>query len=265
MKRSIILIKLGGSVITNKSQAKQADLKKIRQLARELKEASSKISDLILLGHGGGSFPHPPAHRYRTAEGFVREDSAYGLAEVRQACLELNLIVISELIKSGLSAISLAPFDFLTTKNKEPDQLFLPPLLNTLKSKMLPVIYGDAVSDARIGCTIYSTETILNHLASKLPAAGFDPKLVIEIGKTEGVYNNDGQTIPQIDRKNFMVIRLQLAGSESTDVTGGMLHKVEEAYQIAKKGVPTLITSAASGNLKKAILGQEVQGTWIKY
>lgn len=264
MQKNIIFIKLGGSIITDKDKPKTANLEKIRQLAQELAQASKRTATRIILGHGGGSFPHPPAHKYQTHLGFINKDSAYGLAEVRQACLELNLIIISALLKVGLPAVSLAPFNFLTAKNKRVDKVFLPPLLNMLNFNILPVIYGDVVSDSSIGSTIYSTETILNLLATKLPKFGYQPQFMIEIGKTEGVIDGNGRTIPEINNHNFKAIKSQLTGSESTDVTGGMLHKVQEAYTLAKKGVSTLIISSKQGNLKKAILGQKIAGTWIK-
>lgn len=263
--KQVILIKLGGSVITDKDQIKSANIPKIKQLSKEIFEANKKNEDLIILGHGGGSFPHPPAQKYQTINGFINQKGPYGLAEVRQACLELNLIVISELLRAGLPAVSLAPFNFLTTSKKKVWKIFLDPLTNMLKFQIMPVIFGDAISDDSIGCTIYSTETILNILASKLPSFGYKPKLVIEIGKTKGVYGKNGKIIPEINQNNFAKTQLQLSGSESTDVTGGMVHKVQEAYDLAKKGVPTLIISADQGNLKKAILGQKVEGTWIKY
>lgn len=265
MKHPVVLIKLGGSIITNKDQRKEANLEKISQLAKELKEASRKSSDLMILGHGVGSFSHPPAHKFRTKEGFINKNSAYGLAEVRKSCLEINLIVISKLIEAGLPATTLVPFSFLTADNKKLDKVFLSSLVNTLEFRLLPVIHGDVISDRSIGCTIYSTETLLNILAIKLGQHGYYPKVIIEIVKPEGVYDQNGQTIPEINKKNFQTIKSRLTGSESIDVTGGMLHKVEEAYQMAKKGVSTLITSSAPGNLKKAILGQKVEGTWIKY
>lgn len=261
--KNIILIKLGGSIITDKQKIKSANLEKIKQLSQEIYQAQSQTKDLIILGHGGGSFPHPIAQQYQTHQGLVNQESLIGLSKVRQACLELNLIVVSQLMAVGLPAVSLAPFNFMTTSKKQPDQMFMEPLLNILKFNLLPVVFGDATSDKTLGCTIYSTESILNIWAKLLPKYGYKAKLVIEVGKTAGVYDENGKTIEKINQNNFSQIKKLLSGSESTDVTGGMLHKVTQAYDLAKLNIPTLIISSKKGNLTDAILGKNILGTKI--
>lgn len=263
MKKNIIFIKLGGSTITDKNTTKTANYENIRQLVSEIKRARSKTKDLVIIGHGQGSFAHRSAYQYKTKEGLVRKDSGIGLAKVRQDCIELNLIIIQEFIKAGLPAITIEPFAFLTTKNKKVDQIFLQPFLNTLERNLIPVIYGDPISDSKIGCTIYSGETTLNILARKLQEKGYGTRLVIEVGKTDGVYDEEGKTIEKISFENWKQIKRLLSGSESVDVTGGMLHKVEEAYELAREKIPTLLISADQGNLYKAILGKKVKGTFI--
>lgn len=262
--KHLILIKLGGSIITEKSQTKVANIEKIAQLSLELKNALKKTSDHIILGHGGGSFPHHSAAKYQTIDGIVNEKSFMGMAEVRYDASELNQIVTSHLIAIGVPAFTVAPSSFLTTNNRKVDQVFTSSLLNLLKTSVLPVVYGDIITDKKIGCTIYSTEQILNILAEVLAEYGYSSKLIIEIGKTDGVYDDEGKTIPLIDKNNYKEIQHMFKGSESQDVTGGMAHKVKEAYELAEKGIPTVIISSEKGNLEKAILGKDVLGTWIK-
>lgn len=262
--KQLILIKLGGSIITEKSKTKTANMEKISQLANELQQVIDKTDCHIILGHGGGSFPHHSAAKYGSADGVSSDESYLGMAHVRFDAMELNQIVTAELIKLKVPAFTLSPSSFMTTKNKKLSQISVLSLVNLLKTKTLPVVYGDIITDEKIGCTIYSTETILNILAETLPEFGYSTKLIIEIGKTDGVYDQDGKTIPVIDKTNYNQIQHLFKQSESTDVTGGMSHKVAEAFELAQKGIPTLIISADLGNLEKAILGEEVLGTWIK-
>lgn len=65
----IILVKLGGSVITDKDNLKAANIPKIEQLADEIHRSRRDDSRVLVVGHGAGSFGHPPASRYRTIEG----------------------------------------------------------------------------------------------------------------------------------------------------------------------------------------------------
>ncbi len=262
--KNLILIKLGGSTITDKHTRKKANFEKIRQLAKEVSEARSESEDLIVISHGQGSFAHFPAHEYKTKDGFINKDSPIGLAKVRQDCIELNLIVISALISCGIPAVTIEPFSTMTTKNKKLDQVFLQPLTNLLNRNVVPVVYGDTLSDSEIGCTIYSGETILNILALKLKEENFNPKMIIEVGKTDGVYDEKGSTISEISDHNIQEVRKILKEFDGIDVTGGMVHKVEEAMLLSKQQIPTLLISSAKNHLKKAILNKKVKGTWIR-
>ncbi len=73
----IVFIKLGGSVIT-KPEPYTADYDVIKSVLTEIKEIKEKRHINILIGHGGGSFPHIPAHEYRVSEGIINEKSLYG-------------------------------------------------------------------------------------------------------------------------------------------------------------------------------------------
>lgn len=262
--KEVVLVKLGGSVITKKGRKKQVDADKIKQLATEIHSARQQTDCRVVLSHGGGSFGHPPAEKYQTIDGIREPDGHLGVAIVRQAMIELNELVIKYFVEAGEPAITFSPVSFLTTQNKTVKNLFLPPLINLLRSNLLPVMHGDVLTDETLGCTIFSGEQLLNLVALRLPEFDLRPKLVIEIGKTEGVYDSKGGTIKLINRSNFEAVSKKISASSVTDVTGGMKHKVEEAYALARMGIPTFLTSAAKDNLREAILGKDVLGTWIR-
>ena len=97
----LILVKLGGSVITNKNVAFSEDLPTIKRLAKEIHKASARV------GHGGGSYPHTPAKEFQTNEGVINQKSYEGIAKVQDATSRLNRIIIRELIKTGENVISI--------------------------------------------------------------------------------------------------------------------------------------------------------------
>lgn len=266
--KEVILIKLGGSIITDKKGGESVlnDII-VDRLCEEIHQAREETNAKIILGHGAGSFGHPPAAKYRTIEGLVDGKSLMGAAEVKLAMTEMSALMIKRLFQAKVPAIALPPMAFLTSQDKTLDQLFLDALVNLLRSGLMPVIHGDVVSDSKLGFTIFSGERILNLIALRLEEFNLKPKLVIEVGETDGVYYDleAMNTIPLIDRTNFNKIEQSIGGSAGTDVTGGMDHKVKEAYQLAKKDIPTLLISAQQDNLRRAISGQEVLGTWIKY
>lgn len=266
--KEVILIKLGGSIITDKKGGEPVlNGVTVDQLCQEIYQARETVNTKIILGHGAGSFGHPPAAQYRTIEGLVDDNSLMGATEVKLAMTEMSVQMIRKLFQAKVLAIALPPMAFLTSRNKILDRLFLDALVNLLQTGFVPVIHGDVVSDNKLGFTIFSGERILNLIAVRLGEFGLSPQLVIEVGETAGVYYDleAEDTIPLIDRTNFNEIEEHLGGSSGVDVTGGMGHKVKEAYELAQKDIPTLLISAQSDNLRKAILGQEVLGTWIRY
>ncbi len=266
-QKELILIKLGGSVITDKTSGKEiVDKPRLNQLAEEIHVARTQTGIHILLAHGAGSFGHPPAQRYNTINGLTDVRSLLGMAEVREAMLRLNLAVIQSLVKAGEPAITIPPVSFVTSKEKVMDKLFTDSIVNLLNFGLVPVIHGDVITDSVIGSTIFSGEQILNRLALELQKFGYHPKMVIEVGTTDGVYNNmiDKKTIPQIDQNNFTDLVSGFGKSSGVDVTGGMAHKVEEALSLAETGIPSLLISGRKSNLEKALMGQPVRGTWIR-
>lgn len=263
--KKIILVKLGGSLITDKSKPFSEDSRTIKRLVREIHQARKQREIELIIGHGGGSYPHVPAQKYRTAEGFVNQRSSRGIAEVQDAAARLNRIVVKELLATGEDAVSINPSSCMIAKDARIKDGFLEPLIKLLGLKILPVVYGDVALDEKQGCCILSTEMILNFLALRLQEKDFKILRIIHCGKTDGVYDAQGKTIFQINPKNFTMVKESLGASNGIDVTGGMLHKVEECLRITRLGISSqIINGLVVNNLKKAILRQKVKGTLMR-
>lgn len=261
--KNLILIKLGGSVITDKSREYFARKEVISRLVREIKQASKKINGSIIIGHGSGSFAHTPAHVYKTKEGLINKNSLMGAAITEDAARKLNMILLKKLLEIGLPAFSFSPASFLISDTKVYLKSYIDPIKKALPIGLIPVVYGDVVIDKTIGCTIFSTEKILSILAKELRK---DYKIkIIYITDVDGVYDEKGEVVPEISSINFKTLKSSIVGAKGVDVTGGMVHKVEEALGLAKKtGIKTLIINGTKKNLlKNAILGTKVRGTLI--
>jgi len=101
-------------VITHKEKPLKPNLPAIRRLAKEV--ASAKLASLILV-HGGGSFGHPLAKRYKIKDGFNGKVSQLlGFAKTHQAMLALNKLVVDSLIKEKIPAVAVSPSSFIMTK-----------------------------------------------------------------------------------------------------------------------------------------------------
>lgn len=264
MIKDIILVKLGGSLITDKNKPFTARGEAIKRLAMEIVQARRKRQISLIIGNGGGSFPHAPAVKYQTHKGIINKKSIWGFCEVQDAASRLNRIIVRELLNVGEKAISINPSSCLIAKNGRIEKFFPEPLLELLKLNIIPVVYGDVVVDTKMGCCIISTERLLNFLALKVKQKGYKIENLVHYGTTSGVLDKEGETIPKITPKSFKNLKEIIQGSSGIDVTGGMLHKVEEALFLAKKGISSYIMNGFEKEyLKKVILGEKVEGTLI--
>lgn len=262
----IVFVKLGGSLITNKSSVSEVKRPLIRQLGREIEKALTKRKNLrIVLSHGQGSFAHIPAKKYGTANGFTHEFGRLGACITANVAAEMNRIVVSELLSIGLPVATVAPSSIFTAKNRRPHENFIGTIETLLANRILSVLYGDVIWDNKKGCCIYSGEAGTGIVAALLKKKKYHIENMIQCGKEDGVYEWDTKKlIPHINRKNFQHIKQNIRGSESIDVTGGMLHKVEESLKLAHYGINTIILNGQKKNLLyRAILGEKVSGTKI--
>ena len=102
----MIFLKLGGSLITDKSRPETPRLEVISRIATEIAHAFNERPDLrLVLGHGSGSFGHPPASHHKTHLGAASRNEWVGFVEVWSAAQRLNQMVIDGLIESGLPAL----------------------------------------------------------------------------------------------------------------------------------------------------------------
>jgi isopentenyl phosphate kinase len=261
-----ILMKIGGSLLTDKTKVATPKMKNIKRIAKELHQARHKNGVKIVIGHGGGSFPHVVAKKYKTHEGIKNKNSCRGIALVQDAASRLNRIFVTELINVGECAVSIRASSCSIAKNGELQEWFIKPIQIMLKYNMLPVTYGDVVFDTKKGCTIISTEKIIRQLPKAIR-----PKRILIVGEVDGVYTGDPfkdkniELIPVITPKNFRKIKKYLKGSRGADVTGGMLHKVQEMLTLAKKGFQIeIINGEKPGYLRRALAGEKGLGTIIK-
>ncbi len=264
--KNLIFLKLGGSLITDKTKPYTLETKILERLCQEIKIAREEKEINLLLGHGGGSFPHISAKKYKTKEGFVEKESKYGFCQVQNDAATLNRIVVNNLLKIGEKAFSVSPSSCCTANNSEIDSFYLETLERLLESKLLPVIYGDTVVDKKQGCTILSTEKLFVYLAKELK-----PGRIIIADKAGGVYtadpfkDKDAKFIPEINENNWEKIKGYLDESHGIDITGGMKEKVKKAVELAKLGIKVnIINGRNSDELKKALLGEE-PGTKITW
>jgi isopentenyl phosphate kinase len=256
--KPIILIKLGGSSITDKSTPYKPRKNVIRRLANEIKEAGNKNS--LIISHGSGSFGHTSAIKFGGIHGYK---SKIGIATVSADAARINQIVTDIFIGEGLPVVSLSPMSMIISKKGKIDSNFFQVMEEVLMQGLIPLVYGDVIWDKSWQSTIFSGEKTLSEIAMYLMSRKYKVSKVIEVGETAGVYDKNGKTVNIINSRDFNRVGISFTKNGKIDVTGGMKHKVETALDLASKGISTIIVSDRLGNLKKALNGQRIEGTTI--
>ncbi|MEK7573591.1 MAG: isopentenyl phosphate kinase [Patescibacteria group bacterium] len=257
--KKLVLVKLGGSVITDKSKPYTARVDVIRRLGKELKKVEKDYQ--IIISHGSGSFGHTSAKKYGGSKGYK---SKLGISKVSFDVQQINLIVTKALIEEGLPAISLRPMSMILTEEGEIKKNIFEIIEEMLRQDLIPVVYGDVIWDKKWKSVIYSGEKFLNRIASHLLKKGFKIDKIIQVGQTDGVYEKNKKTIPVITKKNWPKAKKHLYETSSDDVTGGMSHKIEDALLMADQGIKTLLINGNTPNeLVNAFCNKKTKGTLI--
>jgi isopentenyl phosphate kinase len=261
--KSFVFIKLGGSIITDKNKNSVIKTEQLIQLVNEIKLAKQELTEEIIVGHGSGSFAHLPAKKYKTKDGFISNNSDYGMALTQHKAAELNRAVVAQFLQTGLPAVSVAMSNCAIVGNSS-KTLFLEVLYHYISLGLLPVTYGDVISHRQRGCTIWSTEEIFTALIKEFIQHGHHIIKVVHVTEIEGFLGDNHQVIPEINSDNWPHLSKYLGKTNGFDVTGGMKLKVEESLKLAHLGVTSIILSGLKkNNLYNCLAGKKYLGTLI--
>lgn len=259
--REAVLLKLGGSLITDKARPETPRLEVIRRLAREI---SGQGSCRLIVGHGSGSFGHVAAHRYGIANGLQSADQLPGISLTQQRAAALHRLIVEALAEAGALPFSIAPSSSLVSAGGRSASFASEPLLLALEKGLLPVVYGDVVLDRERGVSIASTEQVLETVARSLLDHGWTVRRALWLGETDGLYDEAGHTIPLLSAATFEETSQAIGETKGTDVTGGMRLRLETTLTLAELGIPSLLLNGLTpGLLEKALRGEAVLGTEV--
>ena len=266
MKQKLTLIKLGGSIITNKEVPMMVRADILKQLVAEIVRAHSETGGMYIVGHGQGSFAHAPALRYKTMAGFINEDSRMGMAVTQDSAAQLNRIVVQEFLAHSIPAVSFYFSNSMVTDSDQAKHWCGEVLEEYLAKGMLPITGGDVLVDSTKGCTIWSTEKILGYLAEYFTQSQkYSVQKIIHVTEVDGVLDASGQVIPEITSKNIKEVEKLIVTTKGFDVTGGMGHKLEESMKLAQMGMEVAIISGLKKDiLYHTLIGETVIGTTIR-
>ncbi|MBR9678295.1 MAG: isopentenyl phosphate kinase family protein, partial [Nanoarchaeota archaeon] len=225
------IIKLGGSLLTDKNKLDSLRESVLRRVCEEIKKSGEKV----LVVHGAGSYGHILAKKYGLNKGFRDEGQLKGLFECYASLNELHLRVVKELNLAGLPAISFRPYAVCSANNGRIKEFSMNPLMGVLKLGLIPVLCGDVVVDESTGFSIVSGDQLVPFLARVLGV-----EELVFAGGVDGILKNE-KVIPIIN--SFSEVEDVLGGSDGVDVTGGMAGKLKELFDSCPKGCKVRIVN----------------------
>ena len=255
----MILIKLGGSIITDKTQYRVFNGNVVRRLCKEIKDSGEEV----MVVHGAGSFGHIVAKEYSLQNGFSDKKQIQAVAKVQSDVRELNLLIINELLNAGIPAVSMPPGScFIMDKGKL--RIEYPDVLQSAtKLGLMPVMFGDVVLDRSKGFGICGGDQIMEVLCRF-----YDPKKVVFVSDIDGLYDKDPKKYQDaILLKEVTSEMLKKVSAESTvdDVTGGVKEKIESMLRMTTpKRECILINGSVDGRLYSVLKGERVISTTAK-
>ncbi len=245
----MILIKLGGSIITNKEKSCSPRKKSIDKIVRALK----KIDEPIIVVHGGGSYGHYWSVKYNMHTKPANYNT-HGISVVKNSMMELNKIILDSFLKNKLNPYCLPPTDFIF--GNKPIIKKVKEIEKIAKTDLIPITFGDALWFGTKKSYILSGDKIMSMLAKILK-----PRLCVFVLNVDGLYSDPKtkKLIHELKGEKPLIIK------SSKDVTGGMKRKVDEATKISKNGMNVFFVNGNKPErIVDAVKRKKFHGTLFK-
>jgi isopentenyl phosphate kinase len=255
---SVVLVKLGGSVITDKTRYRSFNRESTDRLAREIASSGKQV----VLVHGAGSFGHVLASEHQLQRGYLDDSQRMGVAKVQQDVRDLNREVMLSLDRAGIPATSIPPGACALMAGGELRTLEMDLFHRYLALGITPVTFGDVVLDSQRAFGICSGDQLMYLLAKE-----FHPELIVFCADVDGIFtadpnlDKDAKLIQEVDRSTLESIPRT---SRVADVTGSIYGKLESMLSIASLGKGTMVINGlVPGRLASAMKGEKVKGSMV--
>jgi isopentenyl phosphate kinase len=245
-----VILKLGGSVITDKSADCAINRAGLEALATAI--AGARHEGIVII-HGAGSCGHPEAKRYHLDKGAAVGETE-GIYVTHRAVSGLNDAVVETLRSRGVAAVGVHPLHTGVADNGRLIGFEDRHLETMLALGMVPVIHGDVVMDLSRGACIVSGDQLVRYLAAALK--------ISRVGLATDVPGvlDGGRVVPEISRQTLP--KLHIGDSTHTDVTGGMRGKIDELLALADAGTESEIFHVS--RVRDFLSGAATGGTRVR-
>jgi isopentenyl phosphate kinase len=187
-EQEIIIVKLGGSAITEKSVFETVKKDKVHVTCTQIATAS-RLGKRHVIVHGAGSFGHFQARAFGLRDGGDESTWRTGVCQTRSSVLSLSGLVIKSMLDASLPATAVTLFP---TSSSHKGRLFsigsLANIETLLSLGFIPVLHGDVLLDSSKKCSVFSGDKIMLWICEHFHGT-FKPKLAVFLTDVAGVYD----------------------------------------------------------------------------
>lgn len=260
MQDTPVIVKLGGSIITDKRSGKPiVRTRRVRRLAREV--AHNRRTPLVLL-YGAGSFGHPLAHTYRLSGRALSTDTLTGAAKTMSAVQKLGGALADLFLEEGVPVVPLQTSALVREQKGKLIITNYPLIEDILSHGGIPLFGGDVIIADRQRTAIVSADALAAELVRH-----FRSRHLLFATDVNGVYEKfppraHEQPLKVISRKDLQkMTAAQIIKKTTRDVTGAMAGKLGALLPLRNCTV-TIFNGLLQNTLAQALRGEAV-GTSI--
>lgn len=263
----MLVLKLGGSLLTDKTQPYSLRTNVLRAASAEIKACMDQgLVQKLAIVHGVGSYGHPPVIQYKLHKGFIDPGQLLPLSRTQSKVNELRAAITSSLQDEGIPVNLFHTSSIASAKKGRIISMDLDAVKGFLDIGMVPVLGGDMVHDAGMGFSVGSGDQVAAILAKELEATD-----LVFATDVAGVYDIDPKTSPnaQLIRElslSHLDGRSPAVGAKA-DASGAMRGKLSALmgldHELQRGLKMSIISMMMPGRLKGLLEGGAVEATSI--
>ena len=269
--KDVLVFKLGGSLLTDKSTPYTLRKEIIKSVAVEIKECIDLglVKSLVIV-HGVGSFGHPPVLKYDLHKGFRNKDQLISMSKTQQIVNEFRKAIATTFMEVGIPINLMHASSMVVGSKMVITEHAFSSLKGFLSLGMVPLIGGDMMFDTSMGFSVCGGDQLAVVLSRELHA-----KQLLFATDVTGVFDKDpklgarAQLLRKININEIEQLLSKTNETAKTDASGKMRGKLRSLISIKdriQEGLEVAIFSMTrKGVLKNYLKGQESELTKIIY
>lgn len=262
------LIKIGGSILTDKHQQGIINHDLIIEICKVLKKLYDRKLKFAIIT-GVGSLGHQTVAKYSVHKGDNgSNDRRLGLLEAQIAVNKLRNIFLQALLDAEIPAFQFYTSSIAKANKMKPTAFYLDSVSGFINYDLIPIVSGDVVYDEIMGYSVMSGDIAFSEIFKQ-----WKPKLLIYGTDVKGIFTDD----PEVDKNaklipiiNSKMIQDGLQGiteGVNVDVSGAMKGKFQNILsmlQIDQSIKVHIISLKEPKNLLKLLNNEPFEHTIIQ-